>query len=125
MRLPTDSSGMQSRARAWAFGLALVWGSLVHVAPARAGALRVELPPAEHFKLDNGLEVLLREADHAPLVAVRLVYEIGSRDDPEGHGGLAHLVEHLTYRGSRHLDDLRAMELLEQAGEIETQGVTS
>lgn len=55
------------------------------------------------FRLDNGLEVILRHDPRVPLVAVRVRYHAGSVDDPPGRSGLAHLVEHMTYEGSGHV----------------------
>ena len=73
-------------------------------------------PPIEHFKLANGLEVVIEENHREPHVAVLVSYDIGTRDEPDGYSSLAHLVEHLTFRRSRHLEDYRSFELLERAG---------
>src|SRR5689334_23000977 len=73
-------------------------------------------PPVEHFKLPNGLEVVIEENHREPHVAVLVSYDIGTRDEPDGYSSLAHLVEHLTFRRSRHLEDYRSFELLERAG---------
>lgn len=47
------------------------------------------------FTLPNGLRVLLHEDHSSPLVAVELWYNAGSKYDPQGKAGLAHLVEHM------------------------------
>lgn len=53
--------------------------------------------------LDNGLRLLLSPSHHAPIVSVSLWYRTGSRHDPPGQGGLAHLLEHMLYKGThRH-----------------------
>ncbi|PCC67063.1 Insulinase (Peptidase family M16) [Nannocystis exedens] len=57
-----------------------------------------------HYRLDNGLEVILRHDRRAPLVAVRLRVHAGSVDDPRGRSGLAHVVEHVAHEGSTHVD---------------------
>lgn len=57
-----------------------------------------------HYRLDNGLEVILRHDRRAPLVAVRLRVHAGSVDDPRGRSGLAHVVEHVAHEGSAHVD---------------------
>jgi zinc protease len=54
-------------------------------------------------KLANGFELTTDEDHRAPTIAVNLSYRVGSRDDPPGRSGLAHLVEHLMFRGSRHV----------------------
>jgi zinc protease len=83
-----------------------------------------EAPEIERFQLSNGLDVVLERNHRQPRVAVAMSYDAGSRDDPPGYAGLAHLVEHLTYRGSRHLDSYQGPELLEAAGVAAMNGVT-
>ena len=56
----------------------------------------------EKYSLENGLTVVLHENHMTPLVAVNLLYNVGSKDDPPGRSGLAHLVEHLMFDGSLH-----------------------
>ncbi|MDC0685565.1 M16 family metallopeptidase [Sorangium atrum] len=89
-----------------------------------AGGIEGLVQSAAHFRLSNGLEVLLEEDHRQPTVAVVVAYEIGSRDDPRGYDQLAHLVEHMTYRGSRHMKPLEALSLLERAGVHRMNGVT-
>jgi zinc protease len=50
------------------------------------------------FELGSGLRVLVQEDHSAPMVAVVSVYGVGAADDPAGQEGLAHLVEHLSFR---------------------------
>ncbi|WP_437904406.1 insulinase family protein [Sorangium sp. So ce327] len=90
-----------------------------------AGGVEGLAQSAAHFRLANGLEVLLEEDHRQPTVAVLVAYEIGSRDDPRGYSQLAHLVEHMTYRGSRHMKPFDALSLLERAGVHRMNGVTS
>lgn len=58
--------------------------------------------PFTQFVLDNGLTVIVREDRKLPIVSVEVVYQAGSRDDPPGKAGLAHLFEHLLFYGSQH-----------------------
>ncbi|MGH7943422.1 MAG: M16 family metallopeptidase [Opitutaceae bacterium] len=58
--------------------------------------------PFTEFTLDNGLTVLVREDHKLPIVSVEVVYQAGSRNDPPGKAGLAHLFEHLLFYGSQH-----------------------
>jgi zinc protease len=53
--------------------------------------------------LPNGLVAIFNEDHAAPLVAVNVWYHVGSKDDPPGRAGLAHLCEHLMAQGSTHL----------------------
>lgn len=56
----------------------------------------------ETYKLPNGLTVTLHEDHTTPRVAVSVVYNVGSKDDPPGRTGFAHLFEHLMFEGSEH-----------------------
>ena len=58
--------------------------------------------PFTQFTLDNGLTVLVREDHKLPIASVAVIYRAGSRDDPPGKAGLAHLFEHLLFYGSQH-----------------------
>src|SRR5215207_1274642 len=58
--------------------------------------------PFTQYALDNGLTLIVREDRKLPIVSVEVVYQAGSRDDPPGKAGLAHLFEHLLFYGSQH-----------------------
>ncbi|UTW55784.1 pitrilysin family protein [Kordiimonas sp. SCSIO 12610] len=61
--------------------------------------------PYEKFTLDNGLRVIVHEDHKAPIVAVGVWYHVGSKDEPEGRTGFAHLFEHLMFNGSENYND--------------------
>lgn len=61
--------------------------------------------PYEKFTLDNGLRVIVHEDRKAPVVAVGVWYHVGSKDEPQGKTGFAHLFEHLMFNGSENYDD--------------------
>lgn len=93
--------------------LAALLPAWLALAPAAAAAAAdVRDPPAtprtraasDHYHLANGLEVILRHDPRLPLIAVHLRYHVGAVDDPPQRRGLAHLVEHLMFEGSRHID---------------------
>jgi predicted Zn-dependent peptidase len=72
--------------------------------PANDPSHQVTIPlAASTTKYANGFELITDEDHGAPVVAVNLSYRVGSRDDPPGRAGMAHLVEHLMFRGSRHV----------------------
>jgi predicted Zn-dependent peptidase len=52
------------------------------------------------FQLDNGLRILIHEDSSTPLVAMNLLYMVGSRNEDPTQTGLAHLFEHLMFGGS-------------------------
>lgn len=57
------------------------------------------------FTLDNGLRVLVHEDRSTPLIAMNVLYDVGSRDDEPETTGLAHLFEHLMFGGSVNIPD--------------------
>lgn len=64
--------------------------------------------------LPNGLQVVLKADSSLPLATTCLSFRVGSRDDPPGRTGLAHLFEHLFFQGSQHVahgELLRAIQL--------------
>jgi len=63
--------------------------------PRLPGELSVE-------RLANGLTVALVDNPQAPLVTTALCYRAGTRDEPAGHGGVAHFLEHMMFKGSAH-----------------------
>ena len=58
--------------------------------------------PFTKFKLKNGLTVIVHEDNKAPIVHVGVWYKVGSKDEPAGKTGFAHLFEHLMFNGSEH-----------------------
>jgi zinc protease len=52
--------------------------------------------------LANGLDVLVHEDHHVPIVAVNVWYHVGSKNERPGRTGFAHLFEHLMFEGSEH-----------------------
>ena len=56
--------------------------------------------PVERFELPSGLRLVVQPDARWPLVAVRVSYDAGSRYDPPGRAGLAHLCEHLAFDGA-------------------------
>lgn len=58
----------------------------------------------EEFDLDNGLHVILHEDHSTPIVAVTVLYHVGSKNEVEGRTGFAHFFEHLLFEGSENID---------------------
>jgi predicted Zn-dependent peptidase len=59
----------------------------------------------EKFVLDNGLRVIIHNDKSTPMVAVNVLYDVGSRDESPDKTGFAHLFEHLMFGGSENIDD--------------------
>ena len=72
--------------------------------------------PVERHRLDNGLKIVLSQDRAVPVVAVNLWYGVGSRNEPAGRTGFAHLFEHMMFQGSAHVPKNRHFELIERAG---------
>ena len=91
-------------------------------APVSSLVSQVDIPH-QRFTLDNGLTVLVHEDHKAPVVAVSVWYNVGSKDEPKGQTGFAHLFEHLMFYGS---DNVREgiLPFLEKVGATDYNGST-
>ncbi|MGN3975076.1 M16 family metallopeptidase [Tsuneonella sp. SYSU-LHT278] len=78
--------------------------------------------PYEQFRLDNGLTVLVHTDRKAPIVGVTTYYRVGSKHEPRGRTGFAHLFEHLMFGGSENVPNFDIP--LEAAGSTSTNGST-
>jgi len=72
----------------------------------------------EELRLANGLLVLLLETHEAPIVCISVWYRSGSRDDPPGRTGTAHLLEHMLYKGTQRFPKGGYDQLLHRLGGI-------
>jgi predicted Zn-dependent peptidase len=79
--------------------------------------------PHSSFKLANGLTVIVHEDHKAPVVAVSTWYNVGSKDEPRGKTGFAHLFEHLMFNGSENLPG-DFFNYLQQIGATDYNGST-
>jgi zinc protease len=71
--------------------------------PARsASTVRVEFTDTT---LENGLRVQLVEDHGAPVIALNIAYDVGSRNERPGRTGFAHLFEHMMFKGSSNVGD--------------------
>jgi zinc protease len=55
--------------------------------------------------LDNGLTVLVVPKKDAPKVAIQLWYDVGSKHEKDGQKGMAHLIEHMIFKGTQKLSE--------------------
>lgn len=96
-------------------------------APAKAGdpdAAKMTLAVSE-TQLENGLHLVLHEDHRTPIVAVDVWYHVGSKDEPAGKEGFAHLFEHLMFQGSKHVPEDTYFRYLERAGASNVNGTTN
>jgi zinc protease len=88
--------------------------SMAHTAPAPALALA---PIAfTERTLANGLRVVAAEGHASPTVSVQVWYHVGSKDDPPGRSGFAHLFEHMMFKSTRYLKNEQFDRLTEDVG---------
>ena len=67
-------------------------------------------------RLANGLRLIISVDRLAPVVAVNLWYDVGSKHEVEGKTGFAHLFEHVMFQGSRNVGKAEHMALVQAAG---------
>lgn len=60
--------------------------------------------PFTEFDLDNGLHVILHQDNSTPIVAVSVLYHVGSKNENPNRTGFAHFFEHLMFEGSENVD---------------------
>lgn len=70
----------------------------------------------EEFDLDNGLHVILHQDNSTPIVAVSVLYHVGSKNEDPGRTGFAHFFEHLLFEGSENIGRGEYMELVQSNG---------
>jgi len=78
--------------------------------------------PFETFTLENGLTTIVHTDRKAPIVGITVYYRVGSKHEPRGRTGFAHLFEHLMFGGSENVPNFDIP--LEAAGSTPTNGST-
>lgn len=72
----------------------------------------------EQYKLKNGLDVILHEDHSTPIVAVTVLYHVGSKNEDPTRTGFAHFFEHLLFEGSENIERGEYMKLVQSNGGI-------
>ncbi|NRA11900.1 MAG: insulinase family protein [Crocinitomicaceae bacterium] len=80
-----------------------------------AGLSQREIEYVE-YDLDNGIHVILHEETSTPIVAVSVLYHVGSKNEKDERTGFAHFFEHLLFEGSENIDRGEYSELVEKNG---------
>ena len=74
--------------------------------PAPLATLVAEVDiPYETFTLPNGLTTIVHTDRKSPVVGVTIYYRVGSKHEPRGRTGFAHLFEHLMFGGSENVEN--------------------
>lgn len=80
--------------------------------------------PVEKYTLKNGLQVLLYEDHTAPIVSYHTWFRVGSKHEKLGSTGIAHLFEHMMFKGTKKYDN-KAFNMLLQSNGITNNAFTS
>ena len=86
--------------------------------PATGPAGKVESIQFQEETLPNGLRVIYAPLHQAPVVHVRVLYHVGSRDERADRQGFAHMFEHMMFRGSAHVKPEEHMKRVDDVGGI-------
>lgn len=68
------------------------------------------------YDLPNGIHVILHEDHTTPIVAVTMMYKVGSKNEKVGRTGFAHFFEHLMFEGTQNIDRHQYDKYVERAG---------
>lgn len=71
---------------------------------AQIAAMEFDIPYTKYV-LQNGLTLIVHEDTKTPTVTAHMIYHVGSKNEPKGRSGFAHLFEHLMFNGSEHFND--------------------
>ena len=99
-----------------AFATAAAPARSVASAPSTTAALKIAPVAYRERRLANGLQVISVRSEASPTVSVQVWYHVGSRNDPAGRSGFAHLFEHLMFKGTRYLRPEQFDRLTEDIG---------
>jgi zinc protease len=85
---------------------------------ASAGAGSLQVPKFEYKErvLANGLRVISSASSASPTVSVQVWYQVGSKDDPQGRSGFAHLFEHMMFKSTKYLKNEQFDRMTEDVG---------
>jgi zinc protease len=85
-------------------------------APATPGSVAAPKLDVKTWTLPNGLQVLFLADHKAPIATVQVFYHVGSKDEHVGIRGVAHMFEHMMFKGSVHVPPEEHARLLKEVG---------
>ncbi|HHZ87800.1 MAG TPA: insulinase family protein, partial [Chromatiaceae bacterium] len=59
--------------------------------------------PVHEYHLQNGLKLIVKEDHRSPVVVSQIWYKVGSSYEVDGNTGLAHVLEHMMFKGTKNL----------------------
>lgn len=92
--------------------------SVVETALAAPATAQMRAIAYTEFDLANGLHVILHEDHSTPIVAVSVMYHVGSKNEEPTRRGFAHFFEHLLFEGSKNIERGEFSKLVERAGGV-------
>src|SRR5579883_1664802 len=92
---------------------AFLLGALVLTTSAQQASAKINYV---EYDLPNGLHVILHEDHSTPIVAVSVMYHVGSKNEDPQRTGFAHFFEHLLFEGSENIKRGEYMKLVQAAG---------
>ncbi len=95
------------------FRFPTIFALILGFASANAQSSKIEFV---EYDLDNGLHVILHEDHSTPLVAVSIMYHVGSKNENPNRTGFAHFFEHLLFEGSENIKRGEYSSYVESAG---------
>jgi len=100
-----------TRSRAWSGALLLL--PLLLSCAQKGPELKIDY---EQYQLANGLNVVLHQDASDPIVAVAILYHVGSNREEVGKTGFAHLFEHMMFQSSQHVGEDQFFQKIQAAG---------
>ena len=94
---------------------ALLGISMLSIVPSFAQGKKIEF---EEYTLKNGMHVILHEDHSTPIVAVTVMYHVGSKNEDPTRTGMAHFFEHLLFEGSENIGRGEYTRYIENAGGV-------
>ena len=94
---------------------ALLGISMLSIVPTFAQGKKIEF---EEYTLKNGMHVILHEDHSTPIVAVTVMYHVGSKNEDPNRTGMAHFFEHLLFEGSENIGRGEYTRYIENAGGV-------
>ncbi len=85
------------------------------IAGVQAQSSKIEF---EQYQLKNGMNVILHEDHSTPIVAVTVLYHVGSKNEDPKRTGFAHFFEHLLFEGSENIGRGEYMKIVQSNGGI-------
>nr|CAA6830671.1 MAG: FIG015547: peptidase, M16 family [uncultured Thiotrichaceae bacterium] len=81
-------------------GKVLIISGAIFCGGATADSATTNKVPVHEYELDNGLKVLVKQDNRAPIAVVQLWYKVGSSYEHSGITGVSHVLEHMMFKGT-------------------------